>query len=131
MIKSVCLCELMQQENNNIPGAASNDIDDKSMGKRFCDWPTMAVATISSEPVPISSGPPLCLPIDTSGQYTASYPNYSSSYNGLSSYWFYQGAFNSNLKPGKLCHMIFVFKLTLPPPYGILSNIPFSNAVYH
>lgn len=90
----------MQQDNIN---QSNNDIDDKNMGKRFCDWPTMTVASISSEPVPISAGSSsLCLPIDSSGQYSAtSYPNYSTSYNGINPYWFYQGAFNSNVKPGK------------------------------
>lgn len=95
---------------NNTSDTICRD-NNQSMGKRCFDWSTMAVASIS----PTLSGPVLTSStslIDSSliigynesptspitNQQQQSNYNYPSPYNGLSSYWFYQGAFNNPIK---------------------------------
>lgn len=107
-------------DNQSVNLIADNQ---SNMGKRCFDWPSMAVASISptlSASV-ITTGSSLIESnqlIDyneTQSTINSNSPsainhhqhqqqddqqstNYSSPYNGLSSYWLYQGAFNSPIK---------------------------------
>jgi len=81
----------------------------KVMGKRCCEWSSMASISPTSAAAAISSGSPPHQILTTTQDYSDSssaYISYNNNqtnlhYNGINPYWFYQGAFNGPIKSGK------------------------------